>query len=468
MEGISDLVSSIQAHGIINPITVACDSGMKTYYSVVAGFRRLAAAKKIGLTKVPCNVIENEGDGTREISITENITRMDMTPYEECEAISHLINKKNTVQQVARKFGRTVRWVLVRKKLADAGEKVMEKVMNGLIQMGAAAKLADLPDEDFRKELEDCYSLDNEDSNRILKRYHLDLEKAPFETTECKQCPKCSAAQADLFEDEPKAYCLDPVCWQLKIHDVADAKVKEYEDEGKNARIGNINDYDDDAYMHRIRSYHQDDLKKAEQAGIQKRVLVNPDTAEVSEYYDERDLPDYHEVTDEEREAERKEKAEKARFEEMKESIYGERLIDRIESVVEAEGNGPAIVTILAFSGTDWLDDAAREKFDIDEGAWSAVYPEDIPDNTWDIDIAQLAREQVKNILDDFDIKSLSALYRMIIDNHSRDHLEQFQPTDEEVQKAIEEEDAAKNKESEDEDSEETTEDEDNLENEEE
>lgn len=453
VEGISDLVSSIQAHGIINPITVTSDFGMKTKYRVIAGFRRLAAAKEIGLETIPCHVIDKEEDGIDEMSLTENITRMDMTPYEECMAVKHLISKKNTVQKVARKFGRTVRWVLVRKKLADAGEKVMEMVMDGDIQLGAAAKLADLPDDVFKQELEDCWSLTNYDVERILRRYHMDLDKAPFDTDECRQsCPKCSAAQADLFEDEPKAYCLDPVCWQLKVHDAATAKVEALKAEGRDARTGNINDYEDDAYMHQIRSYNLDDLKKAEEAGVQKRVLVNPDTAEVSEYYDERDLPDYHEVTDEEREAERKERDKKRRFEKMKDAIYGERLIDRIESVVEAEGNGPAIVTILAFSGTDWLDDAAMEKFDIDnENACGAVYPEDIPDNTWDIDIAELAREHVKDILDDFDIKSLKALYRMIIDDHSRDNLDQFQPTDEEVQKAIEEEDAAKNKESEDE-----------------
>ena len=49
---IDDLAASIRAHGIINPITVTNDFGMPTQYRVVAGHRRLAAAKRIGLANV--------------------------------------------------------------------------------------------------------------------------------------------------------------------------------------------------------------------------------------------------------------------------------------------------------------------------------------------------------------------------------------------------------------------------------
>lgn len=63
---IEDLVSSIQAHGIINPITVTQDVGMATYYRVIAGFRRLAAAKQLKLKKVPCHVVSKDAEGNAE------------------------------------------------------------------------------------------------------------------------------------------------------------------------------------------------------------------------------------------------------------------------------------------------------------------------------------------------------------------------------------------------------------------
>ena len=83
-------------------------------------------------------------EGVEEISLTENITRMDMTPYEECMAVKALSGKKKTPAAIAKHFGRTLRWVLVRKKLADAGDKVLKKVKEGVIGLDAAAKLASI------------------------------------------------------------------------------------------------------------------------------------------------------------------------------------------------------------------------------------------------------------------------------------------------------------------------------------
>ena len=218
---IDDLAASIRAHGIINPITVTNDFGMPTQYRVVAGHRRLAAAKRIGLAKVPCHVVDKDSDGLDEIPLSENITRMDMTPYEECMAVKALSGKKKTPAAIAKHFGRTLRWVLVRKKLADAGDKVLKKVKEGVIGLDAAAKIADLPDNVFKRELESCYRTDKYFIDGVLDRYHKDLSRAPFEHEACLKCDKCSACQADLFENEPKAYCLDPNCWARKAKKAA-------------------------------------------------------------------------------------------------------------------------------------------------------------------------------------------------------------------------------------------------------
>ena len=128
VKDIDELVASINAHGLINPITVTEE---KDGYRLIAGFRRFAAMKQLGAKEIPCVIRNSDKDTLDEISLSENITRMDMTPYEECKAVQHLINKKNTAKQVAKRFGRSLRWVLVREKLAKAGEKILKKVKNG-------------------------------------------------------------------------------------------------------------------------------------------------------------------------------------------------------------------------------------------------------------------------------------------------------------------------------------------------
>lgn len=443
VEGIGDLVASIKAHGIINPITVTSDFGMSSKYRIVAGFRRFAAAKKVGLESVPCNIIASDDKNLAEISLSENVTRMDMTPYEECMAVKGLATKKNTPSQIAKRFGRTVRWVLVRKKLADAGEKVMEKVKTGAINLAAAAKLADLPDDVFKEVMESANRTDEWFIKNTLERYHKDLSKAPFDTACCMKCDKCSACQKDLFEEQ-QAICLDPVCWELKVHDFATAKVQELCDQGKNARIGDVNhgyiNYDDDAYDHQIEEYEEERLKQAEEAGIEKRVLVDPSTGETVEYFDERDLPGYAEEpeeTDEEREARQEEERRQREFESVKRDLRSENIIKEICSIIRCE-NDETLVAVIAMLGDNVLQsDAVQKALGIE-----CSYPglEDIPEDKTETDIYDAITENMEDVLDSVTLDDLEQIYRII----SAGTQMEFDPTDEEVQAEIERRNAEK------------------------
>lgn len=440
---IDDLAASIMAHGIINPITVTNDFGMSTRYRVVAGHRRLAAAKRIGLSKVPCHVVDKDSEGLDEIPLSENVTRMDMTPYEECMAVKFLVSKKNTVQQVARKFGRTLRWVLVRKKLADAGDKVLKKVKDGVIGLDAAAKIADLPDNVFKRELESCYSTDKYFIDGVLDRYHKDLSRAPFEHEECLKCDKCSSCQADLFENEPKAYCLDPNCWARKAKKASEDKVKKLQEEGRNARLGKFTgkciSYEDEADKYEINSCDTKGQEQAKEAGIQKRILVDAATGKTLEYFDKRDLPDYHEETDEERDerldAERMNKNKKETYE----KLMRERLQDAIASIcVDFQSQADIIVTLLVFvaeNNYDFFDDEGKKIIGIDgeDEFGNDKYIEDMPEDKTYRDVANAVRYSIGNIVKIIsDIKTLQKLYMAIGGNVSR-----IVVTDEEVEAEI-------------------------------
>lgn len=438
---IEDLVSSIQAHGIINPITVTQDVGMATYYRVIAGFRRLAAAKQLKLKKVPCHVVSKDAEGFDEIPLSENVSRMGMTPYEECIAVKSLSNKKKTPGVIAKHFGRTLRWVLVRKKLADAGDKVLKKVKEGTIELAQAAKIADLPDNVFKRELESCYRTDKYFIDGVLERYHKDLSKAPFEHEACLQCEKCSACQADLFENEPKAYCLDPACWARKAKKAAEAKVKKLQEEGRNARLGKFSgkciSYSDEADKYDINSWDTKGQEQAKEAGIQKRILVDAATGKTLEYYDKRDLPDYHEETEEEREAEEEKERKDYQFRSTKEDMTKSRIRKAIKAKIEKDGDKDDIIALLLFCVYD-LDDTIHEsQFDvlgIKKNIDECIGFSDIDDQVRPCDIHDAILGSVEHILGRmYEIDTLRKMYSIITYGNPKD----AEPVDDEVEDEI-------------------------------
>ncbi|MBR2057521.1 MAG: ParB/RepB/Spo0J family partition protein [Fibrobacter sp.] len=450
VKDIEDLLNSIHAHGIVNPITVL-DEGNQSF-KVIAGFRRFAAAVQLGLKKIPCHVMLKDREGVDEISLTENITRMDMTPYEECMAVKALSGKKKTPAAIAKHFGRTLRWVLVRKKLADAGDKVLKKVKEGVISLDAAAKIADLPDNVFKRELESCYRTDKYFIDGVLDRYHKDLSRAPFEHEACLKCDKCSACQADLFENEPKAYCLDPNCWARKAKKAAEAKVKKLQEEGRNARIGKFSSYGvdcmDEADKYEIVKYDSSGQKQANEAGIQKRVLVDATTLKTYEYFDKRDLPDYHEETDEEREERLKLERMDSRKKSAYEKLMRERLQDAIASIcVDFQSQADIIVTLLVFvaeNNYEFFDDDAKKIIGIDG---ENEYGDDkgideMPEDKSYRDVANAVRFSIGNIVKLIrDINTLKKLYRAIGGN-----VDHIAVTDEEVDAQIKFQDELKAK----------------------
>lgn len=466
VKDIDDLLASIQEHGIVNPITVL-DEG-DSNFKVIAGFRRFAAAVQLGLKKIPCHVMLKDREGVDEISLTENITRMDMTPYEECMAVKALYGKKKTPSAIAKHFGRTLRWVLVRKKLADAGDKVLKKVKEGVIGLDAAAKIADLPDNVFKRELESCYRTDKYFIDGVLDRYHKDLSRAPFEHEACLKCDKCSSCQADMFENEPKAYCLDPNCWARKAKTAAEAKVKKLQEEGRNARIGKFTgkciSYEDEADKYDINSWDTKSQEQAKEAGIQKRILVDADTCKTLEYYDKRDLPDYHEETDEEREERLKLETMDRRKKNEYENLMRERLQDAIASIcVNFQSQADIIVTLLVFvadNNYEFFDDDAKKIIGIDG---ENEYGDDkgideMPEDKSYRDVANAVRFSIGNIVKLIrGINTLKKLYRAIGGN-----VDNIAVTDEEVDAEIKFQDEIEAAENSDE-----TEDKDNLENEE-
>ena len=102
---LEELTASVKQMGIIQPIVCRQDPQTGLVYSV-AGERRCAAARKAGLTYVPCIFIE--GDNHAEIALVENLLRQDLNPVEEAEALKRLMDDHPYMQEdLARIIGKS-------------------------------------------------------------------------------------------------------------------------------------------------------------------------------------------------------------------------------------------------------------------------------------------------------------------------------------------------------------------------
>ncbi len=95
-EGLKSLADSIEKFGVIQPLTVR-ECGGK--YEIIAGERRLRAAKLAGLHKVPCILLEAEDRKSAEMAIVENLVRCDLDFFEQAQAIQSLLREGGVTQE---------------------------------------------------------------------------------------------------------------------------------------------------------------------------------------------------------------------------------------------------------------------------------------------------------------------------------------------------------------------------------
>jgi ParB family chromosome partitioning protein len=104
---LSDLVASVKARGILEPLLVRRQTGARTY-QLIAGERRFHAALEAGLVEVPCIELTASDQEALEIALVENLQRKDLTAFEEAEGYRALVEKYGyTHEQVAQAVGKS-------------------------------------------------------------------------------------------------------------------------------------------------------------------------------------------------------------------------------------------------------------------------------------------------------------------------------------------------------------------------
>ena len=144
-QGLAELADSIRSYGILQPLTVRrTESG----YELVAGERRLRAAKMAGERQVPCLVARVGEEDSALLALMENLQRRDLDCWEEAEAIARLIATYNlTQEQAAEKIGKSQSAVANKLRLLRLSRAVRDSLRQKDLSERHARALLRLSDE---------------------------------------------------------------------------------------------------------------------------------------------------------------------------------------------------------------------------------------------------------------------------------------------------------------------------------
>ncbi|UED69146.1 ParB/RepB/Spo0J family partition protein [Brevibacillus sp. HD3.3A] len=148
---IDELAHSIREHGIIQPLIVR--KSIKGF-ELVAGERRLRAAKLAGLKQVPVVVKAYTDQQLMEIALIENLQRENLNPLEEAEAYEKLIaHHEYTQEQLAQRIGKSRPHVANMLRLLQLPESIRKLVAATVLTMGHARALLSVSDENMQMQL---------------------------------------------------------------------------------------------------------------------------------------------------------------------------------------------------------------------------------------------------------------------------------------------------------------------------
>ena len=183
MDKLDELAASIREHGVLQPVLVV---KKQDRYMLVAGERRLRAARIVGLDKVPAIIRELDEREIAEIALIENLQRDDLNPLEEAEGIQLLMEQfQSTQEEVAKRLGRSRSAVANSLRLLTLPAEVRQLLRENKISAGHARCLAGLGDASRQREL----------AMRVVKQ-GLSVREIEQLSREQKQTTKPEAKQA--------------------------------------------------------------------------------------------------------------------------------------------------------------------------------------------------------------------------------------------------------------------------------
>lgn len=176
--GLDELAESMKKYGVIQPLIVtrSGDHG----YELIAGERRLRAAKLAGLATVPAIIREARKQEQLELSLLENIQRHDLNPLEEAIAYKRLLDEFNcTQEELSERLGKSRPAIANMLRLLYLPKEVQGALIQGKISYSAARIIAGLPENEqlsfFQKALKTGLTVSGleHEAKKIIVRRHI-------------------------------------------------------------------------------------------------------------------------------------------------------------------------------------------------------------------------------------------------------------------------------------------------------
>jgi len=147
-EGLQELASSITHHGILQPLSVRRREGG---WELIAGERRLRAARMAGLDTVPCIEVAADGEKSALLALVENLQRQDLHYFEEAAAIADYLQRSHCSQEeAAKQLGRSPSALANKLRLLRLSEPCRRELLEGELSERHARALLRLEDEEDR------------------------------------------------------------------------------------------------------------------------------------------------------------------------------------------------------------------------------------------------------------------------------------------------------------------------------
>jgi ParB family chromosome partitioning protein len=151
-ESTAALAESVRAQGLVQPVVVR--SRPAGGFELIAGERRLRAAKEAGLETIPALVRETGDRDALLLGLVENVAREQLTPVEEARAYALLIDEFDlALGEIAERVGRSKPSVSNRMRLLDLPEDVLAMLERGELTEGHARAVLAVPDHEERRRL---------------------------------------------------------------------------------------------------------------------------------------------------------------------------------------------------------------------------------------------------------------------------------------------------------------------------
>jgi len=146
---IGDLAASISENGLLEPIVIR---PLEDRFEIVAGNRRLAACKSLGMRKVPCHILSLNEKEAFEAALVENLQHQTLNAVEEAQAFQTYVDGYGYggVSELARRIGMSEQYVSQHLKLLTLPKDVLEKVTGRLVSPSQALELLGLDERDQR------------------------------------------------------------------------------------------------------------------------------------------------------------------------------------------------------------------------------------------------------------------------------------------------------------------------------